>query len=39
MKEYIVEVKFIDGTIVNIEVEAENDDDALNMAMPISLRL
>lgn len=39
VKEYSVEVKFIDGTKVVIEVEAENEDEALDKAMPISLNL
>lgn len=39
LKEYDVEVKFIDGTTVVIEVEAENEDEALEKAMPISLRI
>jgi hypothetical protein len=39
MQTYEVEVKFIDGTTVVIEVEAKNEDDALTKAMPISLRI
>jgi hypothetical protein len=39
MKDYNVEVKFIDGTKVIVEVEAENEDEALDKAMPISLNI
>lgn len=39
MKEYNVEVEFIDGTKVVIEVEAENEQEALDKAMPINLRI
>ncbi|CAM3732094.1 hypothetical protein MEZE111188_05700 [Mesobacillus zeae] len=39
MNEYDVEVKFIDGTTVIIKVEAKDEDEALEKAMPISLRL
>lgn len=36
---YEVEVKFIDGTTVIIEVEASNEEEALQQAMPISLKI
>jgi hypothetical protein len=39
MQTYEVEVKFIDGTTVTIEVEAENENEALDKAMPISMRI
>ena len=39
MKEYSVEVEFIDGTKVVIEIEAENEQEALEKAMPINLRV
>jgi hypothetical protein len=39
MKEYNIEVKFIDGTKVIIEVEAENENEALDKAMPINLKI
>ncbi len=39
MKEYSVEVEFIDGTKVVIEVEAESESEALEKAMPINLRV
>lgn len=38
MKVFNVEVSFIDGTTVTIEVEAENEDEALEKAMPTNLR-
>lgn len=37
MKEYEVEVEFVDGTTVTIQVEAEDEEDALRKAMPINL--
>lgn len=33
---WVVEVKFIDGTKVNIEVEADNEHDAYMQALPVS---
>ncbi len=39
MKEYSVEVKFIDGTTVTIEVEANDEDEALDKATPIGYRV
>ena len=39
MEIYEVEVKFIDGTKVTIEVEAENESEALDKAMPIEIRI
>jgi hypothetical protein len=39
MKEYNIEVKFIDGTKVVIEVEAEDEHEALDKAMPIELNI
>lgn len=39
MKTFNVEVSFIDGTTVTIEVEAENIDEALDKAMPINFRV
>lgn len=39
METYEVELSFIDGTTIIIEEEAESEDDALNKAMPISLRI
>lgn len=39
MKTFYVEVEFIDGTIVTIEVEAENETEALNKAMPINFKV
>lgn len=39
MQTYEVEVKFIDGTTVTIEVEAENENEALDKAMPIGFRV
>ncbi|MGX1195871.1 hypothetical protein [Metabacillus sp. SLBN-84] len=34
-----IEVKFIDGSSVTIEVEADSPDDALNAAMPTEFRI
>lgn len=39
MKEYEILVEFIDGNTIVIEVEAENEEEALNKAMPINLRV
>lgn len=39
METYEVELSFIDGTTVVIEIEADSEDDALNKAMPIGLRI
>lgn len=39
MEEFNVKVKFSDGQYVIVEVEAENEDEALNKAMPISLEI
>jgi hypothetical protein len=36
MEKYDVEVTFYDGTTVIIEVEAENESEAIEKAMPIS---
>jgi hypothetical protein len=39
VKEFEVEVKFIDGSKVIVEVEAEDENEALDKAMPISLNI
>lgn len=39
METHNVEVRFIDGTKVIIEVEASNEEEALEKAMPISLNI
>jgi hypothetical protein len=39
MQTYIVEVEFWNGTTVEIEVEANNEDEALDLAMPKSTTL
>lgn len=39
MQEYKVKVKFSDGQYVIIEVEAEDESDALNKAMPVDLEI
>lgn len=39
MQTYAVEVAFIDGTNVVIEVEAESIDEALEKAMPVGYRV
>jgi hypothetical protein len=39
MKEYDIEVKFIDGTKVIVEIEADSEEEALNNAMPVSFTI
>jgi hypothetical protein len=39
MEYFNVEVEFIDGTKVVIEVKAETKEEALQKAMPINLRI
>lgn len=39
MNIYTVKVRFSDGEVAFIEVEATSEDDALNSAMPISLEI
>ncbi|WP_257984980.1 hypothetical protein [Bacillus sp. T33-2] len=39
METYTVEVEFWNGTTVEIEVEAKNEDEALDLAMPKSTRI
>lgn len=37
MKEYTVYIKFIDGGEAEVDVEAENENQAMDKAMPMSL--
>ena len=39
METYTVEIEFWDGTTVEIEVEANNEIEALDRAMPKSVRI
>ena len=39
MKTYEIEVKFIDGSKVVVEVEANDENEALDNAMPTNLRI
>jgi hypothetical protein len=39
METYTVEIEFWDGTTVEIEVEANDENQALDRAMPKSMRI
>jgi hypothetical protein len=39
MQTYTVEVEFLNGITVEIEVEANNEDEALDLAMPKTTRI
>lgn len=39
MGKFLVFVEFVDGSIHEIEIEADNEDQALDEAMPKSLRV